>query len=85
MPLSAAFESLEQARVLSKDHELIFPDSDSRPRHVREPLPRRRDGLGYPKDKCTPHGFPSSFRDWAAEETKLPQRSGRDGACASDP
>ncbi len=27
-----------------------------------------RDGLGY-GGRCTPHGFRSSFRDWAAEET----------------
>ena len=31
-----------------------------------------RDGLGYAKDKCTPHGFRSSFRDWAVEETNFP-------------
>ncbi len=31
-----------------------------------------RDALGYSKDKCTPHGFRSSFRDWAAEETNFP-------------
>ena len=31
-----------------------------------------RDRLGYAKNKCTPHGFRSSFRDWAAEETNFP-------------
>ncbi len=30
-----------------------------------------RDAIGY-GDKCTPHGFRSSFRDWAAEETSFP-------------
>ena len=28
--------------------------------------------MGYGKDRCTPHGFRSSFRDWAAEETNIP-------------
>jgi len=31
-----------------------------------------RDALGYASDKCTLHGFRSSFRDWAAEETNFP-------------
>jgi len=30
-----------------------------------------RDGLGY-SERCDPHGFRSSFRDWAAEETAFP-------------
>lgn len=29
-----------------------------------------RDALGY-RDRCTPHGFRSSFRDWAAETTQF--------------
>lgn len=30
-----------------------------------------RDALGF-SDRCTPHGFRSSFRDWAAETTGFP-------------
>ena len=30
-----------------------------------------RAALGY-RDRCTPHGFRSSFRDWAAETTQFP-------------
>jgi len=30
----------------------------------------------------TAHGFRSSFRDWAAERTKLPARGSRNGAGA---
>lgn len=30
-----------------------------------------RDDIGY-RDRCDPHGFRSSFRDWAAEETNFP-------------
>lgn len=29
-----------------------------------------RDALGY-RERCTPHGFRSSFRDWAAETTQF--------------
>jgi integrase len=32
----------------------------------------------------TPHGFRSTFRDWAAERTKLPTRRRRDGARPRD-
>ena len=39
-----------------------------------------RDALGYAKDKCTPHGFRSSFRDWAAEETHFPSEVVETGA-----
>jgi hypothetical protein len=31
-----------------------------------------RDALCYGKDRCTSHGFRSSFRDRAAEETNFP-------------
>ena len=30
-----------------------------------------RDDIGY-RERCTPHGFRSTFRDWAAEETNFP-------------
>jgi integrase len=63
---------LEAAKSLSKDHELIFPDSDSGRVMSENRFLVDRDGLGYRKDKCTPHGFRSSFRDWAAEETHFP-------------
>ena len=71
VPLSTrCLEILEQAKDISKGHELIFPDSD------RVMFENRflvaRDRLGYAKDKCTPHGFRSSFGDWAAEETPFP-------------
>ena len=73
VPLSArCLEILEQARGLSKDHELIFPDSDSGRVMPENRFLVARDALGYGKDRCTPHGFRSSFRDWAAEETNFP-------------
>ena len=71
VPLSARYlEILEQAKGLSEGHELIFPDRG------RVMFENRflvaRDRLGYTKDKCTPHGFRSSFRDGAVEETNFP-------------
>jgi integrase len=73
VPLSArCLHILEQARVVSKDHELIFPDSDSSLVMSENRFLVARDALGYGKDRCTPHGFRSSFRDWAAEETNFP-------------
>ena len=73
VPLSArCLEILQQARALSKDHELIFPDSDSGRVMPEHRFLVARNALGYGKDRCTPHGFRSSFRDWAAEETNFP-------------
>ena len=73
VPLSArCLEILEQAKGLSKDHELLFPDNDSGRVMSENRFLVARDALGYGKDRCTPHGFRSSFRDWAAEETNFP-------------
>jgi integrase len=72
VPLSVrCLQILEQARGLSKDHALIFPDSDSGRVMPENRFLVARDALGYDKDRCTPHGFRSSFRDWAAEETNI--------------
>ena len=72
VPLSIrCLQILEQARGLSKDHALIFPDSDSGRVMPENRFLVARDALGYRKDRCTPHGFRSSFRDWAAEETNI--------------
>ncbi len=62
---------LEAAKVLAKKSELIFPDSDSGRVMSENRFLVARDGLGYSKERCTPHGFRSSFRDWAAEETNF--------------
>jgi integrase len=73
VPLSArCLQILEQARALNKDHELIFPDNVSGRVMPENRFLDARDALGYGKDRCTPHGFRSSFRDWAAEETNFP-------------
>ena len=73
VPLSTrCLELLERARAVSNDHELIFPNSNTGRVMSENRFLLARDGLGYGKDKCTPHGFRSSFRDWAAEETNFP-------------
>jgi len=73
VPLSLrCLEILDQAKTIAGDHELIFPDSESGRVMSENRFLVARDSLGYGKDSCTPHGFRSSFRDWAAEETNFP-------------
>ncbi len=73
VPLSSrCLGILTLAKTLSNDHELIFPDSDTGRVMSENRFLVARNGLGYGKDICTPHGFRSSFRDWAAEETSFP-------------
>jgi integrase len=73
VPLSRrCLDLLELTKALSEEHELIFPDSETGRVMSENRFLVARDGLGYGKDICTPHGFRSSFRDWAAEETNFP-------------
>ncbi len=72
VPLSGrALDVLAEARALAGEGKLIFPDTQSGRALSENRFLSARDALGY-KDKCTPHGFRSSFRDWAAEETTFP-------------
>ena len=72
VPLSPrAAEILQQARTLSRKTALIFPDTDTGKPMSENRFLIARDAIGY-KDVCTPHGFRSSFRDWASEETNFP-------------
>ncbi len=69
VPLSRrALEVLEEARSLDDGPGLIFPGRSGRPLSdmTFTALLRR---LNIP---CVPHGFRSSFRDWAAEQTDAP-------------
>jgi integrase len=73
VPLSGrSLELLGQAKRLSADQTLIFPDAHPGRTMSENRFLVARDALGYGKNKCTPHGFRSSFRDWAAEETTFP-------------
>lgn len=72
VPLSSrAIQILQEARALVGESKLIFPDADTGRALSENRFLSARDALGY-RDKCTPHGFRSSFRDWAAEETDFP-------------
>ena len=70
IPLSRrALEILEDARALGRGSPLVFPSLRGRP----------LDGTAFTRMlkrleiNAVPHGFRSSFRDWAAEETDYPR------------
>lgn len=74
VPLSQrALAILDETRGISEKGAsgLIFPDHVTGRMMSENRFLSVRDSLGY-KDRCTPHGFRSSFRDWAAEETAFP-------------
>ena len=74
VPLSArAVEILNEAKALGGGHTegLIFTEGGFGRALSENRFLNARDGLGY-GDRCTPHGFRSSFRDWAAETTMFP-------------
>ena len=64
-----AMEILEEARTLDDGSPLVFTDGAGRQlngKRLRRLL--RKHGIA-----AVPHGFRSSFRDWAAEETDHPR------------
>jgi integrase len=70
-PLSRrAVRVLQQAKELAPDNDLIFPG-----RALGRPLSNMVFLLALQRMgvSTTPHGFRSSFRDWAAEATNLPR------------
>ena len=71
VPLAGrAIEVLEAARQLGGGSSpLVFPSQGDKPISVTR-LPRILQSL---KVGAVPHGFRSSFRDWAAEETNHPR------------
>lgn len=73
VPLSKrCVQILVDAKNFSQSDELVFPDARTGRAMSENRFLVARDALGYTKDKCTPHGFRSSFRDWVAEETSFP-------------
>lgn len=71
VPLSArCIEILEHAKALSDNGAYIFPG-----RTIKKPLSNMvfLMTLRRMKKDITPHGFRSSFRDWAAERTSFPR------------
>ena len=70
VPLSArALEILREARDLADGSDLIFPSQRARAIHGGTISKLVRE-LGI---DAVPHGFRSSFRDWAAECTDVPR------------
>ena len=71
IPLSGcAMEILDAARKLSDGRSLlVFPSQGGKPISITR-LPRMLHNL---KVAAVPHGFRSSFRDWAAERTDHPR------------
>ncbi len=73
VPLSGrCLQILNEAKTLPTKHDLLFPDAQTGRSMSENRFLVVRDALGYSNQKCTPHGFRSSFRDWAAEETTFP-------------
>ena len=69
VPLSgSAIEVLTEARSLDDANGLVFPSKAGKPLSDMTHLKLLRK-LGI---DCVPHGFRSSFRDWAAERTDAP-------------
>ena len=64
-----ALEVLDAARTLGDDNRLVFP-MRSRRSIATSTFPKM---LRYHEVAAVPHGFRSSFRDWAAEETDHPR------------
>jgi integrase len=70
---SRAVEILKGLRSRSQDPAaLVFADAQTGRAPSENRFLNARDDLGY-RDRCMPHGFRSSFRDWAATV----QRKGR--------
>ena len=70
VPLSTrALAVLREVRELADDSGLVFPSTRNRPLpEVAMPAMVRKLGIG-----AVPHGFRSSFRDWAAECSDAPR------------
>ena len=64
-----ALEILDAARALGNGNRLVFPMRSGRPISMST-LPKM---LQYHRIAAVAHGFRSSFRDWAAEETDHPR------------
>ena len=63
-----ALEVLDEAQTLGDGNRLVFPMRSGRP-IATSTLPKM---LQQHEIAAVPHGFRSSFRDWAAEETDHP-------------
>ncbi len=77
-----ATEILEEARAIGAGSPLVFIHHSGQPLHEK----RLRQLLQQHGIAAVPHGFWSSFRDWAAEETNHPREviEAAPGACSTE-
>ena len=75
VPLSAPALNVLKGLSAVRIRDYVFPSPNStagRPRPLSNmamlQLPKRMN-----RSEITPHGFPSTFRDWAAEQTNFPR------------
>ena len=72
VPLSPlCVEILESAKQIRDGGQYVFPSRSS-----KQPLSNMAFHMALRRmnrSDCTPHGFRSSFRDWAAERTNVPR------------
>lgn len=76
VPLSArAVEILEKARDLSSGEHgtVVFPGIKSGSSLSDAAFDRLLKRMGFKSGELTPHGFRSSFRDWAGEASTFPR------------
>ena len=66
-----SIEILKEAGELCGGEGLVFKDHYTERQLSENRFLNARDTLGY-NVSSTPHGFRSSFRDWASEETSFP-------------
>ena len=73
VPLSdSALAVLDRVRPLRGEADLVFPSPSRQNKPLSDmALTRALRGCGL-ADRATVHGFRSSFRDWAAEQTDAP-------------
>ena len=76
VPLSpASLATLESMRKLHSPAGLCFPSPTRAGRTMASPSMANALKAIY-GDRCTVHGFRSSFRDWASEQTSVPHAVG---------
>jgi integrase len=72
VPLSdRAIVILQMVRAAHPTGDIVFPNTKSMP-YSDAALGGLQRRLGYAKERCTTHGFRSSFKDWCAVVSKVP-------------
>lgn len=64
--------AVELLRNLAGEGDFLFPGGSEQGGLSNMAMAELLDGMGYPPDIATVHGFRSSFKDWAMEMTDYP-------------